>query len=672
MTAGTANFYIKPQDGWVQVAGDGSTTYGFISVSSVPCTHPFYIFGDPAITPTVTTLGMLIDGGSCIINASNDANKYWVRVVNPVSGSIKGDGSLRIDTEAYLGGSSPPVGVSLSGVSFIPSAHAVSTQLGWTDTSYLVMSMWVRGFMGTGTRPASQPWSWAVRDIVCSVNETTTAWGSENIPGYDICNDNAAGSYGTLRSNINANWPPAANNNNAAINTNTTTTSGQPGFNIFQTFNGIWTHFLQVMDTSDPTNPRNSFAINGVPLVTTTAIPGSTLPSALIPYIGQNTRGLGIANNSGNGPFGCTQFDMAQLFMDCGSDLPSNPFGWLDVSGSIPTALIQQFYKTGPVDFGSDGSAVLGLSRKPGLYLNGNKSSFLTNKGSSTATWSMTPSSFAFASAPMTATPTLYDSPVGPGQSAPLYPYLKWQAQGGSNASSGMPSWQELTSTIQNKCTVTNYCQPIAAGDRILVLLATTDNNGGINHAIQTPSSGTPTTGWTWTAVSGFPAFLPTNGPGYGMNIAAFSTVAPADLTANSEISFPINFTANSQLVGMRWVMLNLGKNASTLVGACDATVLTARTAITTPTVTVTSASVATPAMCLDMAIIWQPPPTLPEATIPTGSRKIAGAFLGEPTRYTDVTIAARSITATGTTTSKTITQEQNIPAMGATIVIQP
>lgn len=575
------------------------------------------------------------------------------------------------------GGVVPPTGVVLSAISLIPSAHLISGKLGWADTPFLVTSFWVRGFMGNTTHKADQPWSWAVKDIICSGNELGVlggAVGSENIPGYDFCCDNAGGTWGTLRSNKNNDWigASAPNNNGAAYNSNTPVTSGQQDYQLFQRINGIWVNFLNIADFSTPANPLDSWYMNGVQVnVAGSVVGGSPFTAPFSPYIGQNPRGIGIGNDSGNG--GCSQFDIAQVLMDAGADLPSNPYGWLNSAGVAPDALVQRFYKSGPVDFGADGSGVLGLSRKPGLYLNGDKTGFLTNKGSSAAAWSIAASQItSTATAPMTASPAIYDCPVGPGAAPPAYPYLKWQGQGSSNGVSSDPDWQELATGTQTQCTVSSYCQLIEAGDTILVLLATTDNNSNINHAIQTPAANTPSAGWNWTAVNGFPAFMPTNGPGYGMNIAAFTAVAPSTLAAGTELDFAVLFTANSQLVGMRWVMLNLGKSVGSIVGTCDTSVTTARAAVTTPSVVVTSATVAKPAMCLDIAVIWQPPPTLPESIMPAGNRKIAGAFAGEATRRTDLNISSRPITATGATVSKTITQEQVIPALGATIVIQP
>lgn len=131
------NYYIKPQDSWVQVAGDGTTAYGFITISSYPHTHPFYVYADSSVAPTATTTGVLVTTGHIIINAiENDTNLYWVRVVNPVSGSLKGDGSLRIDVLGLAAGSGGVTPVS------------VTPTVGWDGTTG-------SGFTSSGAPTAS-------------------------------------------------------------------------------------------------------------------------------------------------------------------------------------------------------------------------------------------------------------------------------------------------------------------------------------------------------------------------------------------------------------------------------------------------------------------------------------------------------------------------------------
>lgn len=50
----TKNYFIGPQDGWVQIhaAGTGSSAFHDIRISAYPHTHPFFVFGDSSATPS--------------------------------------------------------------------------------------------------------------------------------------------------------------------------------------------------------------------------------------------------------------------------------------------------------------------------------------------------------------------------------------------------------------------------------------------------------------------------------------------------------------------------------------------------------------------------------------------------------------------------------------------
>lgn len=52
----TKSYFVGPQDGWVNVhaAATGAGAFHDIRISAVPYTHPFYVYGDAALTPSTT------------------------------------------------------------------------------------------------------------------------------------------------------------------------------------------------------------------------------------------------------------------------------------------------------------------------------------------------------------------------------------------------------------------------------------------------------------------------------------------------------------------------------------------------------------------------------------------------------------------------------------------
>lgn len=92
----TKSYFVGPQDGWVNVLTADPKAYVLISAS--PHTAPFYVFGDPSVTPGPGDIGMLICHHA--FDVHNDGtvgnlDAFWVRTVN--ASNQTADGKVRID-----------------------------------------------------------------------------------------------------------------------------------------------------------------------------------------------------------------------------------------------------------------------------------------------------------------------------------------------------------------------------------------------------------------------------------------------------------------------------------------------------------------------------------------------------------------------------------------------
>jgi hypothetical protein len=95
MATTTKNYYVGPSDGWKQVASAGGT---FLRISADPHTHQFYVYAGSAAPTTPDPTGVKVcHKPFWMTTATADADKYYIRVVNPVPGSKNNDGKLRLD-----------------------------------------------------------------------------------------------------------------------------------------------------------------------------------------------------------------------------------------------------------------------------------------------------------------------------------------------------------------------------------------------------------------------------------------------------------------------------------------------------------------------------------------------------------------------------------------------
>jgi len=90
----TPNYYIGPEDGWVQIATDSS----YLRVEGFPCNHGFYIYiSDTAPNNAIQDpTGTKIDGEKLVINQPFQGTVY-ARVMTPVNGQASGNQKLRLD-----------------------------------------------------------------------------------------------------------------------------------------------------------------------------------------------------------------------------------------------------------------------------------------------------------------------------------------------------------------------------------------------------------------------------------------------------------------------------------------------------------------------------------------------------------------------------------------------
>jgi hypothetical protein len=94
----TKSYQVGPQDGWFKIVTAG--LLASLRVSVFPHTHPFFIYGDPTATPSLTAdNGVLVCHHPFKITAGDrkNADAFFVRIKNPLPGSTAKDGRVRID-----------------------------------------------------------------------------------------------------------------------------------------------------------------------------------------------------------------------------------------------------------------------------------------------------------------------------------------------------------------------------------------------------------------------------------------------------------------------------------------------------------------------------------------------------------------------------------------------
>lgn len=98
IAAATKNYFIKPQDGWVEIVTGAGTPINYLRISAVPHTHPIRIYAG-ASAPASTVDGILVCHDPFVFHDDSNGTStlFFVRNTNPCNSSQKADGSVRID-----------------------------------------------------------------------------------------------------------------------------------------------------------------------------------------------------------------------------------------------------------------------------------------------------------------------------------------------------------------------------------------------------------------------------------------------------------------------------------------------------------------------------------------------------------------------------------------------
>jgi len=97
MATVTQNFYVGPEDGWIEIVAAG-TTVNFLDIKSFPCNHGFYVFiGDAQPDASSTRpVGRKVDGDCIFINVPFTGG-VWARCLTPAYGGDDGTQEIRLD-----------------------------------------------------------------------------------------------------------------------------------------------------------------------------------------------------------------------------------------------------------------------------------------------------------------------------------------------------------------------------------------------------------------------------------------------------------------------------------------------------------------------------------------------------------------------------------------------
>lgn len=97
--ANTKNYFVGPQDGWVQIVSGATTPLIYLRMTAYPHTHPFQVFAG-ASAPAISVQGVTVCHHDFHVEnqvTGGNGGIFWVKVVNPASNSLANDGRIRID-----------------------------------------------------------------------------------------------------------------------------------------------------------------------------------------------------------------------------------------------------------------------------------------------------------------------------------------------------------------------------------------------------------------------------------------------------------------------------------------------------------------------------------------------------------------------------------------------
>lgn len=376
------------------------------------------------------------------------------------------------------------------GVQFHPEAWLLSAAAaGFTDSPNGVMTIMLRGTVGSVANQINGArWSLGNMNVVSNMGAVV----SESLP-FNFALDNAAGTIGTVRFNLNDST--GGTNHNAQ------------GIVSSAVVNGLWQCYTFMWSTNFGSGlKRGAIYINGVSQGITTLTDVGTVPAFNVNY--NNAAGFGINVAPGNGDVRGA-FEAADWFIDTTQD----PLG----NGGIgAAACAAKFCTPGGVLVDPGALGTLPFGTTPTLFYSGGKAGWAAgNKGSLTS---------------LPQTGTLYNAAYNPGGKVAGRAYVEWVIDG------ELPAHTAATASLATL----NNGNPVVAGQRLFLVVSLIDSSVFLDRAIATPAG--------WTALTGFP--LAVNGTGgYPTNQAIFTKIADSgDVNAaGTDKAMPmISWTANA------------------------------------------------------------------------------------------------------------------------------
>lgn len=494
-----------------------------------------------ALTPLTATAGQTYAGvisgataGSTLTLSNTDGGLCGLSGSTVTcTGLTAGSAALAV-TETLAGATNSPnttpftitvnalPGYTPNAVALTPLTYIKATQLGTTDTPYGILHFQMRASVGSTTYYGGDNTTIYYQDVLNSLNNGTCgsgACGSENTPGIDIGVDSANGK-GTLRLNFN----------DATTGTNHSVQAYPTASAFLQQFNGSWHDYILAWDFSNGASPKVALVVDGTAVPLTVNAQG-TLPSPLNVDINANANGFGIAAMSGNDGAKDQTQDMAQVVLDTSQSYFSG--------SSILPATVSSLYNGDPVQL-DNSCHFMGPSGQvqPQVCLDGPASTFLANKGTSTATFAATATG-----ANTTMAPALFNASIQPNQ-VPTVPARKWLVSQSGTTNTPSPGWAATISGTSTSFVLSNQGNPIAVGDYLVAKCMIADNGAQVTRAMQTPVAGTTgPAGWNWITVSGMP-YTSTDTDGYHQSGTVFYAVAPSAVAAGSDIPLTVDYTA--------------------------------------------------------------------------------------------------------------------------------
>lgn len=414
---------------------------------------------------------------------------------------------------------------------------------GGVDTTHFIAHWWERCGVGSittvvVTQGNESNWTCELLDEWTNLGDGTCT--SETCPGLDFVYDNATGTLGTLR--LNMNDATGGNNHSFQAKLN----------NFHPPINAGLHEFLWVGDMGfTQGNKRNAFYMDRVKQVLTSQAEVGTVGSFNVAV--NSALGFGINGHTNSG-ITSGAFDIADFFLDTHTTSFTGCAAIIDASSNVCTALVNAWTNNGTTftNPGRNGASIYGS--QPDLFFTGAKGPFSTNVGAATATFALSnPVSGS------SATPLIVSAAYGPVGAPTTRPYFKWVSGG------------HLTGISSSTASLTpsNRGNPIVQGDFLLFCMVLADTSTAVNRLIVTPSgyAVVPTTTITYP--------LETTGTHPGNYDCTYKIADSGDVTAaGSDWGTPPTYTWTTNANTLRSATYELydygGANVSTPIQVAD------------------------------------------------------------------------------------------------------